>query len=232
MNKTEKTLAIIPARGGSKRLPGKNIKLLAGKPLIAWAIDAAIKSDLFDEIMVNTDSDEIAKVAENFGANIPFIRPDELASDTANSLDVIKHTLDWYQKQGRNFTNVILLQPTSPLRTATDISKAYELFYNNAAASVLSVCEVDHPTNWCNNLDESLSMKGFIKPSTGETRSQDFEKEYRLNGAIYIWNVDAFMASSKSIIEPSFASIMPRERSTDIDEEIDFIVASAMIAQV
>ncbi len=229
MRDNKKILAIIPARGGSKRLPGKNIKNLGGKPLIAWTIEAAIESNLFDEIMVNTDSKEIAKEAQKFGASTPFIRPEKLASDTASSLDMVKHTLEYYKEQGSRFTTVILLQPTSPLRTSNDIINAYQLFDKKNATSVLSVCEVDHPTSWCNTLNKSLSMKGFIKPSISKNRSQDFDSEYRLNGAIYIWNVNTFLESNDTIIEPSFASIMPRERSIDIDEEIDFIIASALI---
>lgn len=228
MTNCRKVLAIIPARGGSKRLPRKNILPLAGKPLIAWTIEAARNSQIFDEIIVNTDSQEISDIAKSFGASIPFIRPAILSSDTAGSIDVVKHTLEWYHNEGIYFNDVVLLQPTSPLRNEDDIKSAYDLYIAKRASSVLSVCEVDHPTAWCNRLDESLSMNGFIK-SQG-SRSQDLEKEYRLNGAIYIWEVKQLLNQSKTIIEPSFASIMPRNRSVDIDEDIDFKIAQAIIS--
>jgi CMP-N-acetylneuraminic acid synthetase len=227
-----KILAIIPARGGSKRLPKKNILPLAGKPLIAWTIDAAIKSQAFAEVMVNTDDNEIAEISCNYGATIPFIRPGYLGEDTSTSVDVIKHTLLWYKNNGVNFTEVVLLQPTSPLRNEKDITVAIELYKLKNAASVLSVTEVDHPTNWCNTLDSSLSMKGFIKTDNRGERSQDFDKEYRLNGAIYIWNVEKFLIEGKTIIEPSFASVMVRNRSVDIDEKIDFDLAEFLLSQV
>lgn len=229
MNDGKRILGIIPARGGSKRLPRKNILPLGGKPLIAWTIEAAINSQVFTEVMVNTDDDEIAKISSDLGSNIPFIRPNELASDTASSHDVIKHTLLWYRDKGINFTEVVLLQPTSPLRSGEDIISALELYYKKNASSVLSVCEVDHPTSWCNILDETLSMKGFIKESTSKLRSQDIDKEYRLNGAIYIWNVELFLVNNSTVIEPSFAAIMPRSRSIDIDEKIDFDIVKAIL---
>lgn len=229
MNSNQRILAIIPARGGSKRLPRKNILPLAGKPLIAWTIEAAINSQMFSEVMVNTDDDEIAKVSSELGAKIPFIRPNELASDTASSNDVIKHTLLWYRDKGINFTEVVLLQPTSPLRSSDDIIAALDLYNKKNASSVLSVCEVDHPTAWCNILDESLSLKGFIKENVRKLRSQDIDKEYRLNGAIYILNVVKFLAKNSTVLEPSFAAIMPRSRSIDIDEKIDFDIAEAIL---
>ena len=229
MNSNQRILAIIPARGGSKRLPRKNILPLAGKPLIAWTIEAAINSQMFSEVMVNTDDDEIAKVSSELGAKIPFIRPNELASDTASSNDVIKHTLLWYRDKGINFTEVVLLQPTSPLRSSDDIIAALDLYNKKNASSVLSVCEVDHPTAWCNILDESLSLKGFIKENVRKLCSQDIDKEYRLNGAIYILNVVKFLAKNSTVLEPSFAAIMPRSRSIDIDEKIDFDIAEAIL---
>jgi len=229
-NENRKVLAIIPARGGSKRLPRKNILPLAGKPLIAWTIEAAINSQVFEQVIVNTDDAEIAEISESFGATIPFIRPATLASDTASSIDVIKHTLLWYQEKGIYFTDVVLLQPTSPLRNSEDIIIAINSYNQKKASTVLSVCEVDHPTQWCNSLDNSLSMNGFIKEKTGKSRSQDFDKEYRLNGAIYIWDVSKFLAQNSTVIEPSFATIMPRSRSIDIDEEIDFKIAEALLS--
>lgn len=223
----KKVIAIIPARGGSKRLPRKNILPLSGKPLIGWTIEAAIKSEIFDEIIVSTDDHEIANISESFGAKVPFIRPKNLSGDSVGSIGVIKHALQWYSANHINFTDVVLLQPTSPLRNEQDIKAAYDMYTLNNASSVISVCEVDHPSAWCNTLGSSLSLKGFIK-SEG-VRSQDFDKEYRLNGAIYIWEVEKLLVQNLTIIEPSFATIMPRTRSVDIDEEIDFKIAQAIM---
>lgn len=227
MTKIKKVLAIIPARGGSKRLPRKNVLSLAGKPLIAWTIEAAINSQIFDEIVVSTDDKEIAETSTIYGAKVPFIRPVNLACDTAKSIDVIKHTLEWFQDNNIYFTDVVLLQPTSPLRNEEDIKCAYNLYNLRGASSVISVCEVDHPSAWANRLDESLSMDNFVKKL--EKRSQGLDREYRLNGAIYIWKVEKLLEQSSTIIMPSFASIMPRSRSIDIDEEIDFKIAQAIM---
>jgi CMP-N-acetylneuraminic acid synthetase len=229
MSNDKKVLAIIPARGGSKRLPKKNILSLAGKPLIAWTIEAALQSCVFDDVIVSTDDNEIAEVSTSFGAKVPFIRPERLASDTAASVDVIKHALLWYREKGINFTEVVLLQATSPLRNSNDIKAAFDIYRHRNASSVLSVCEVDHPTHWCNTLDASLSMNSFIKESDVKSRSQDFDNEYRLNGAIYILNVEQFLARNVTILMPSFASIMPRIRSIDVDTKLDFDFADFLM---
>lgn len=221
MYKDKKILAIIPARGGSKRLPRKNILPLAGKPLIAWTIEAAKESAVFSEIMVNTDDQEIAGVANEHGANIPFFRSLELGSDTASSLDVVMDTLNWYKENGTVFDIVILLQPTSPLRNANDIIQAVDLFLEKDASSVLSVCEVDHPVQWANTLDDSLSMDNFIRDEAKGKRSQDLDVNFRLNGAIYVWNVEELLLKNENILKPAFAYVMPRNRSVDIDDDID-----------
>jgi len=225
----KRIIAIIPARGGSKRLPGKNIKELAHKPLIAWTIDAALNSSILDTIMVNTDDQRIVAIAKKYRAEVPFLRENNLATDTASSLDVIEQTLLYYNSQNIDFDIVILLQPTSPLRNSDDIKNALNLFIDKKAASVLSVCEVEHPIQWSNTLDNSLSMDNFIKEEHRNTRSQDLEKNYRLNGAIYIWDCKEFLLKKESIITPAFSYIMPRERSIDIDEEIDFKLAELLL---
>ncbi len=229
MYKDKKILAIIPARGGSKRLPGKNIKELAGKPLIAWAIDSALQSDIFDEIMVNTDDQTIADVAKDFGASIPFLRDDSLATDTASSLDVVIQTIEYYKKQNQEFDIVVLLQPTSPLRDSQDIINAVDTFIDKEASSVLTVCEVDHPVQWCNTLDTNLSMDSFIKDEYKDCRSQDLEVNYRLNGAVYVWETQEFLQKTEAILNPAIASVMSRSHSIDIDEEIDFLIAETLV---
>lgn len=229
MYNNKKILAIIPARGGSKRLPGKNIKELAGKPLIAWTIEAALQSEIFDTIMVSTDDSEIARLSKLYGADVPFIRDSELSTDTSSSIDVVLDTLRFYENKNENFNIVILLQPTSPLRESNDIIGALQLFEDNKAESVISVCEVDHPVQWCNELSNSLSMDSFFKEEYKNKRSQDFSKSYRLNGAIYIWDKEHFISEKNVIIPKSFAYVMDKNSSVDIDEEIDFIIAEALL---
>lgn len=229
MYKEKTVLAIIPARGGSKRLPGKNKLDLFGKPLIAWTIDAAINSKVFDEVMVSTDDKEIAEIAIKHSASIPFMRSENLSTDTASSLDVVEDIITLYKHNNKHYDIVVLLQPTSPLRDSDDIVNALDTFVVKEANSVLSVCEVDHPLQWCNSLDETLSMESFLKVSVKNSRSQNLETYYRLNGAIYIWDVDSFLQKKESILPPSFATIMPRERSVDIDEKIDFLLAEALL---
>lgn len=231
MYKNKKILAVIPARGGSKRLPGKNIKDLCGKPLIAWTIDSALKSNLFDEVMVNTDDIEIAEISKGYGATVPFIRSTELATDTASSMDVVIQTVNFYLENEKNFDIVLLLQPTSPLRTSQDIINAINLYLEKNANSVLSVCEVDHPVQWSNTLNDSLSMDSFIRESIKGKRSQDLETNYRLNGAIYIWDSIQLLQCRETIISPSFAYVMNRKSSVDIDEEIDFKYAKLLLGE-
>lgn len=222
-------IALIPARGGSKRLPDKNIKLLNGKPLIAWTIIAARESGLFDDIIVSTDSENIASLAKKFGANVPFIRPQNLSDDTATTAEVVRHAVDFIQQAEKVSIDIIcLLQPTSPLRTATHIKEAFNLYKEKKAKSVISVCKVEHSLQLCNQLSNTLSMEGFIKLENN-TRSQDHPVYYRLNGAIYIFDKIHFNDISKIYDKNSYAYIMNRISSVDIDEKEDFIFAESLL---
>ncbi|MCK7172453.1 pseudaminic acid cytidylyltransferase [Enterobacter cloacae] len=222
-------IALIPARGGSKRLPDKNIKLLNGKPLIAWTIIAARESGLFDDIIVSTDSENIASLAKKFGANVPFIRPQNLSDDTATTAEVVRHAVDFIQQAEKVSIDIIcLLQPTSPLRTATHIKEAFNLYKEKKAKSVISVCKVEHSLQLCNQLSNTLSMEGFIKLENN-TRSQDHPVYYRLNGAIYIFDKMYFNDISKIYDKNSYAYIMNRISSVDIDEKEDFIFAESLL---
>jgi CMP-N-acetylneuraminic acid synthetase len=223
-----KILAVIPARGGSKRLPRKNILPIAGKPLIAWTIDSAVNSGIFDKVIVNTDDNEIAKTALEYGAEIPFIRPQELALDDSSSIDVLIHTIQWYKENDIEFTHVALLQPTSPLRSGIDISNAWDLIIEKGAISVISICEVEHPIQWTYNLDAYGVMSSLFKDS--DKRSQDYQKNYRLNGAIYIVNTD-FLLEHKKILtsDHSVGYLMSRVASIDIDDQLDFKFAEFII---
>ena len=223
-------IAVIPARGGSKRLPRKNIKSLAGRPLIQWTIEAANECDLIDEVMVSTDDSEIAEAAIKCGAKVPFIRPDELSNDTSSSIDVVLHTLDYYQKLGVYFDYVMLLQPTSPLRQANHISESIELLYAKKADAIVSVCETEHSPLWANILDESGSMSSFLSDEIKNSRSQDLPDYFRLNGAIYLVDVQKLRKEKTFMIsENIYALKMDRMSSVDIDEYIDFLFAESVI---
>lgn len=224
-------LAIIPARGGSKRLPRKNVLDLGGKPLIAWTIEAALGCAYLDELMVTTDDVEVAEVAKGYGAAVPFLRPAILASDTATSFDAIKHAIEFYRDElGKRFDYVVLLQPTSPMRSSKDISDAIGMLAHKGADAVISVCEADHSPLWMNTLPPDRSMAGFIRDEVKNKRSQDMETFYRLNGAIYICSVDKLLKQQTFLIDGSiFAYPMSAENSVDIDTKMDFLIATCIL---
>lgn len=223
MNKT--FLAIIPARGGSKRLPRKNLLDLCGKPLIAYSIEAALKSKYISKVIVSSDDEEILNIAKEYKAD--FIkRPDELASDTATTFDALKHTLENVEK----YDYVVLLQPTSPLRTEKHIDEAIELLKEKNADAIISVCEVEHSPLWSNTLDENLDMSNFLRDEVLNKRSQDLPKYYRLNGAIYICKTDKLLQNKGFFLKENiYAYKMNKKHSVDIDEEIDFIIAEKLM---
>ncbi|HAF28027.1 MAG TPA: CMP-N-acetlyneuraminic acid synthetase [Bacteroidales bacterium] len=223
-------LAIIPARKGSKRLPNKNIKNLGGHPLISWTIRAALDSKYLNDVMVSTDSVEIAEISKHYGASIPFIRPDHLAKDDSSSFDVVKHVIDFYKNNGIEYENIVLLQPTSPLRTSNEIDNAIEMQVIKNANSITSVCEVDHSPLWTGTIPIDNSMRGFLNLNSKVNRSKDLETYYRLNGAIYIVKTSRIL-EEKSFIsqEKSFAFKMGREQSVDIDTILDFKLASLIL---
>lgn len=223
-----KNIAIIPARSGSKGLPDKNIKELEGKPLIAYSIDAALHSGCFDEIMVSTDSEKYANIAKKYGASVPFLRSKATSTDTATSWDMVQEVLEGYTNKGKKYDTFCLLQPTSPLRTAEDIKKAYDLYKKKASFAVISVCEAEHSPLWCGHLPDSKEFIGFTNFDSMKRR-QDTEKYYRLNGAIYIINIQKFRYDRCFYQEGSFAYIMPQSRSVDIDTELDFKLASVIL---
>ena len=223
-----KNLAIIPARSGSKGLKDKNIKLLDGKPLIAYTIEAALKSGEFDEVMVSTDSEEYAAIARQYGASVPFMRSEETATDTAGSWDVVEEVLQGYEKLGKSFDTFCLLQPTSPLRDAGDIAGAYGLFREKADFAVVSVCEAEHSPLWCGHLPEDGEFTDFIDADAMKQR-QAGGKFYRLNGAIYIVSCAKFRESRYLYQKGSFAYVMSQQKSVDIDSELDFRMAEFLM---
>jgi len=225
LNNNKTFLAIILARGGSKRLPRKNVLDLAGKPLIAWSIEAGLRSEYIDKVVVSSDDDEILEISKNIGAEI-IKRPEEFASDNATSFDGIKHVIDNIE----NYDYVILLQPTSPLRNTKHIDRAIELLETKNAEAIISVCEMDHSPLWSNTLDDDLSMVGFLKDEVLNKRGQELEKYYRINGAIYICERRIFLKEKSFFIKNDiFAYKMSREASIDIDERIDLKIAETLI---
>ncbi len=181
-------LGLIPARGGSKGIPGKNIKTLGDKPLIAYTIEAALNSNMLDDVIVSTDSEEIAFIAKQFGAKVPFIRPKHLANDKARSIDAVIHCIEELEKQSKLYDAICLLQPTSPFRKVGDIDAAIGLFIEKGTDSLVSVIDVPHEYNphWVFEEDK----RGYLKISTGEktiiSRRQDLPSAFIRNGAIYL----------------------------------------------
>lgn len=219
-------LAIIPARGGSKRLPRKNVLDLNGKPLIAYSIEAGQTSEYVDRVVVSSDDNEILNIAQNYCAST-IKRPKELASDTATTFDAIKHSIESLDDK---YEYTILLQPTSPLRNSKHIDEAIELMEKKNADAVISVCEMDHSPLWSNTLPANFDMSNFIREEVKNTRSQDLPKYYRLNGAIYICRTDRLLKEKSFFIKNNiYAYKMDRKSSIDIDEEIDFIIAKAIL---
>jgi len=218
-------LAIIPARSGSKRLPNKNMLPLMKKPLIEWSINAGLNSKYIDQIVVTSNNMEVLSLAQLKG--IEFIkRPESLSLDNSSTLDVIKHTLEVI---GKDFDYFVLLQPTSPLRTDKHIDEAIEKVILKKAYSIISVSECEHPPIWSNTLPEDGLMDGFVDHNSSKNRSQDYETFYRLNGAIYIVNSGKFKSSVSLINNNSFAYEMRQECSIDIDTELDYIFAEAIM---
>ena len=222
-------LYLIPARGGSKGLPRKNILPLGGVPLVVHSIKAAQASACQGRIIVSTDDPEIAAVAKEAGAEVPFMRPAELATDAASTLDVILHALDWCSDHEIALDVLVLLQPTSPLRTGQDIDAALRLLSEKKAGAIVSVCETEHHPMWCNTLPADHSMKGFLKDEIKGLSRQQLPLYYRVNGAIYLSKIPVLQKHKSFLHDSAYAYIMPAERSIDIDHEIDFRLAELLI---
>ncbi|RXJ72809.1 CMP-N-acetlyneuraminic acid synthetase [Veronia nyctiphanis] len=219
-------MAVIPARGGSKRLPGKNILPLAGKPLIGWTIEAAQQSQYVDKVVVSTDSQQIADVADMFGVRVPSLRAPELSDDKASSVTVL---IDAVERYGSEADIIVLLQPTSPLRTSEHIDNALTLFDSKEALSVISVTPCEHSPLWANTLPDTMAMDDFIRPEAA-VRSQDLPTHYRLNGAIYALDkADLLQTSAINFSNRAFAFEMDSRDSVDIDTQLDLDLAEVCI---
>ncbi len=224
MKNSSKFLAFIPARSGSKRLPGKNIIKFLGKPLIAWTIEAALNSKNIDDVVVSTDSEKISDISKNFGANVPFLRPAHLSGDKISVVDVL---IDYLGNLSTHPDYIVVLQPTSPLRTSFYIDDAITKMNGND--SIISVTQMNKPGAWSNKLPDDGSLTNFLNPSLYNKQSQEYEDQFSFNGAIYVCKTDRLI-SEKSLILSSktIAYKMPYEASIDIDNEIDLLVAKGI----
>lgn len=228
----KKIPAIIPARGGSKGLPRKNVLDICGKPMIAWTIKAALDSKHISDVIVSTDDEEIAKISENWGAQIPFMRPSELAKDDSISIDTYLYTIKKLNSEfNKSIEEFIVLQPTSPLRTSQHVDEAIELFFEKSADSVLSFYENPHPVNWIKIIDKRGFVKDYQKVSKMKNR-QDFEKTYIPNGAIVIIKYQLLKEFRTYYFKKTLPYIMEKENSIDIDDEFDFRIAEYLLNKI
>ncbi len=229
-----KVLALITARGGSKGIPRKNLALVGGKPLLAWTIEAARRSSRVDRVVLSTDDADIAAAGRQFGAEVPFLRPKSLATDTAGSLGVALHVLDWAAREsGGEPEYLLILQPTSPLRASEDIDGAIELALERRAPAVLGVRETVSPTHpydsW--KLGPAGEIEAFIKVDAKPTRRQDYPPAYVTNGALYLIRPAALRETGSFQPPGTLAFLMPAERSIDIDTPLDLQIADFLLRQ-
>ncbi len=227
---TDRYLAIIPARAGSKRLVNKNALDLGGKPLFIWSVLAGLACRSVDKVIVSTDSPAYQALAVETGADCPRLRSPDLSTDDATSAEVVMDVLAGLGKEIEQYEAFVLLQPTSPLRTSEDVSAAISLYESREVPAVVSVCETECPIEKTGRLGDDLSMDAFTS-GNGSKRGQDLPTGYRLNGAIYVVNIQHFIINQDFVPVGSRAYIMPRERSIDIDTRLDFLIAQAILDQ-
>lgn len=228
-------LAIIPARGGSKRLAGKNARPLGGRPLIAWSIDSALAAEAFCDVLLTTDDEGLAEIGLAAGALVPWLRPAELATDTATSGDVLRHALAWYEAHRGTVDGVVLLQPTSPFRRMTSVQGALRLFLDqpdgDARQTVVSLSPSSVPPEWCFRIH---ATDNALQPVLGWSelgkRSQDLQAAYQLNGSLYVASSDTIRGGRALVGPGSLAFLMEgAEESIDIDTEQDWRLAESFL---
>lgn len=223
-------IALITARGGSKSIPRKNVKMLAGKPLIAWTVEAALQSQNINRVVISTDDEEIAGVAQSYGAEVPFLRPAVLARDDSSHISVAMHALEMLH-EGIDMENdwLLLLQPTSPCRVAEDIDNAVAIARKHAADAVIGVSEVENHPFLTKRIREDGSIESFVKTDIPYLRRQDLPQAYGINGAIYLNRCKSLMTEKTFTPMRTFPYIMPPERSLDVDTEWDFYLAELIL---
>ncbi len=226
-----KPLFVIPARGGSKGIPGKNIKPLGGKPLIAYSVEVARQLAPDSDICVSTDDPAIADVVREMGLEVPFMRPDYLATDNCGTYEVLLHAVKFFEKLGRRYDTMVLLQPTSPLRTADDVRRCLEAYTSDVDMVVTVVEAASNPYYNCYETDSD----GFLHISKGDgsyVRRQDAPKAWEYNGAVYVINIDSLKQMPLSKFPRRRMVEMERSRSIDLDTPLDWMVAEAVVAQM
>jgi N-acylneuraminate cytidylyltransferase len=222
-------LALITARGGSKRLPGKNIRSLGGKPLIVWSINIAKDIAEVVDILVSTDDTEIAEIAKNAGALVPWLRPSELATDTASSVDVCLHALEWYERENGKVDGLMLLQPTSPFRSRESVLQGIELFRRHKHRPVIGISVAKSHPMWCFEIENGI-MHPFIIGEGLNMRSQDLPSAYIVNGAFYLISPEELRKQRLFYTENVVPLIITApEESLDIDTEWDWKLAETII---
>jgi len=228
MIKGKSVFALIPARGGSKGLKKKNIKNLGGKPLIAWTITEATKSKYIDKLILSSDDKEIIKVAQSYGCEAPFVRPQELSNDESSSIDVLLHAL---KEVAKPYDYIVLLQPTSPLRLTKDIDQCLELCLKTGAPSCVSIVQSDKSPYWMFTLDSQKEISPIIKNKQIDQRRQDLPPAYLINGAVYVAKTNWLLKTKKFIGDNTIGYVMPKERSCDIDDRIDMSLCEILIKE-
>lgn len=221
-------MAFIPARGGSKGLPGKNIRNINGKPLLAWSIEAANRSDSIDEVYVSTDSIEIAEVARSFGAKVPYIRPAEISNDTASTESAVMHFVDWSKQQSLNIQNLILMQATSPFRHVGSIDRAMQKFLSEKADSLVTVCKT-HKFFWRNALQPNASYDIYQRPRRQDILSED--EVFYENGSFYITSLAVYEEIGNRLGGKISLFEMRPEESFEIDDLIDFKIVELLMKE-
>ncbi len=229
MIEDKKILAIIPARGGSKGIPRKNVKPLCGKPMINYTIEAAKECRYIDKVIVSTDDEEIADISMRAGAIVPFNRPEELATDDAKTIDVVLHAIEFYEQKAEHYDIIMVLQPTSPLRTSEDIKRAVEYFIRKGGKSLVSVSEVTEHPILMRQFGEKNKLVNLLDESSTVKR-QDMKRYYRVNGAIYINSVND-LNENTSLNDNEMGYVLPKDHSVDIDEPEDVVLAEYYLSQ-
>ena len=226
-----RVLGLILARSGSKGLPGKNTMLLGGKPLIAWSIEAGLKSCYITDVVVSTDSAKIASIAMELGAEVPFIRPEHLAVDTSPSADSVMHAIQFFQGHDRQYDYVILLEPTSPIRDCTDIDEAISSLVCQKGDALVSVCQAStvHPTFMFTLSSENLLFPYDKMLPMGSLRRQDVSDVFYPDGSIYVSSIKSFEKQHAFYHEGTLGHQMPRWKSLEIDDELDFLLVEAVM---
>ncbi|WP_454913474.1 pseudaminic acid cytidylyltransferase [Stutzerimonas chloritidismutans] len=214
-------LAVIPARGGSKRIPRKNIKLFCGKPMIAWSIEAALQSGCFDQVVVSTDDAEIAEVARQHGADVPFTRPAELSDDYTGTVPVIRHAIEWFTQQGRTVEQVCCLYATAPFVTAQDLNRGMQVLQGDDCDYAFSVTSYAFPIQRAIRINGQGRVEMF-NPEHFNTRSQDLEEAFHDAGQFYWGRADAWLQGKQIFSPDALPVLLPRHRVQDIDTPEDW----------